>query len=314
MALEIVTISDAAFGSRAKILPELGFNCYGFAVPTSAGPLETLWAAPDFTDGTARPTRSGIPLLFPFAGRIWGAKFRFRDKLYELEEGDDQGNAIHGFVFNRPWRVTDQSKDRVVGAFQASVDDDRLLTHWPTDFRITAEYRIARNVLSCELTVENPGDTDLPFGLGTHPYFRVPLGGPRAADCRVSVPVGEDWELEDLLPTGRHAHTALCDQLSGGMAFGEMKLDNVFGGLRFNDGRLTATVHDPSTGRTLAQTFDDSFTTCVVFNPPTRESVCIEPYTTVPDAFSLRERGTDPSLEILTPGESFRARFEIRVD
>jgi aldose 1-epimerase len=314
MALEIVTISDAAFGSRAKIVPQLGFNCYGFSVHTPTGPVETLWSAPDFTDGTARPTRSGVPLLFPFAGRIRGASFRFRDKSYQLEDGDDQGNAIHGFVYNRPWRVTERAADRVVGAFQASVDDHRILARWPADFRITAEYRIARNVLACQLTVENPDETDLPFGLGTHPYFRVPLGGPRADDCRVTVPVSENWELENLLPTGRRAHTPLCDQLSRGMAFGEMKLDNVFGGLRFTSGRLTATVHDPASGRTLSQSFDDGFAACVVFNPPTRESVCIEPYTTLPDAFYLHKRRIDPNLKILAPGEAFRAGFEIRLD
>jgi aldose 1-epimerase len=314
MALETVTISDAGFGSRAKILPELGFNCYGFSVPTPGGPVETLWSAPDFTDGTARPARSGIPLLFPFAGRIRGARFRYRDKLYELEEGDSQGNAIHGFVFNRPWRVIARDPDRVVGQFQASVDDESLLARWPADFRITAEYRIARNVLACELVVENPDQTELPVGLGTHPYFRVPLGGSRADDCRVTVPVGENWELEELLPTGRRAHTPLCDELARGVAFGAMKLDNVFGGLRCANGRATATVHDPAGGHTLVQTFDDSFKTCVVFNPPTRESVCIEPYTTLPDAFHLLEQNVNPNLRILAPGASFRAQFEIRLD
>ena len=61
-------------------------------------------------------------------------------------------------------------------------------------------------------------------------------------------------------------------------------------------------------------TFDDQFTACVVFNPPHREAVCIEPYTTVPDAFTLAERGIDPHLLTLAPGKSFRTRIEIRLD
>lgn len=314
MALETVTIADAASGSRAKILPAVGFNCYGFSVATPAGPLETLWAEPDFTDGTARPTRSGIPLLFPFAGRIGGTSFRFRDKAYELEAGDGQGNAIHGFVFNRPWRVTEQTADRVVGQFQASVDDDALAGRWPADFRITAEYRISGNTLASEFAIENPDERPLPFGFGTHPYFRVPLGGTDAGQCRVTVPVATCWELTDLLPTGRNTPGPLCDQLAHGMNVGQMKLDNVFGGLQFENDRLTATIHDAGSGRTLSETFDDRFTACVVFNPPHREAVCIEPYTTVPDPFSLREKGIDPNLIILAPGESFRTRIEIRVD
>lgn len=313
MALEIVTISDPVFGSRAKILPGLGFNCYGFSVSTPSGPLEALWSAPDFTDGTAKPTRSGIPLLFPFAGRIRGTSFRFREKEYTLEEGDGQGNAIHGFVLNRPWRVTEQTGERVVGQFQASVDDESIVEHWPADFRITAEYRIAGNVLSSEFLIENPDEKPLPFGFGTHAYFRVPLGGSAAEDCQVTVPVSTCWEMDGLLPTGKVEASPLAEQLARGMRFGDMKLDNIFGGLQFEDGRLTTSIRDPHSGRVLSQTFDDQFAACVVFNPPHREAVCMEPYTTIPDPFSLRENGIDPKLRILAPGESFRGSIEIRV-
>lgn len=309
-----MTISDPVVGSRAKILPGLGFNCYGFSVATPSGPLETLWSAPDFTDGTAKPTRSGTPLLFPFAGRIRGTSFRFRDKQYELEDGDGQGNAIHGFVFNRAWRITQRAVDRVAGQFQASVDDETLARRWPADFRITAEYRIAGNTLTSELMIENPDDKPLPFGFGTHAYFRVPLGGSTADDCQVTIPLATSWEMENLLPTGRVAPSPLAAHLARGMRFDEMKLDNVFGGLQFSDGRLTASIRDPHSGRTLSQTFDDQFTACVVFNPPHRDAVCMEPYTTIPDPFSLREKGIDPKLRILAPGESFRTSIEIRVE
>ncbi len=314
MALDIVTIADAASGSKAKILPGLGFNCYGFSVTTSEGPLETLWSDPKFSDGTAKPTHSGIPLLFPFAGRIRGTQFRFQDKTYELEAGDGQGNAIHGFVFNRPWRVTDQAPDRVVGQFQASLDDASLKDRWPADFRITIEYRIAGNTLTSALLIENPDTKPLPFGFGMHPYFRVPLGGARADDCVVTVPVTDCWELEGLVPTGKRTPTPECERLSRGMPFGETKLDNVFGGLKFDNHRLTSTIHDPDSGRTLKLSFDDQFTACVVYNPPHREAVCVEPYTTIPDPFSLREKGIQANLRILAPGESFRTRIEIRVD
>ncbi len=314
MSLEIVTISDPVYGSKAKILPGLGFNCYGFSVASSAGPVDVLWSAPDFTDGTAKPTSSGIPLLFPFAGRIHGTTFHFQGQEYTLEEGDGQGNAIHGFVFNRPWRVTDRTQDRVVGQFQASVDDESLEERWPADFRITAEYRIAGNTLSGEYLIENPDDKPLPFGFGTHPYFRVPLGGSSAADCVVKIPVGTSWELADLLPTGETGVTPAVEQLAAGMPVGEMKLDNVFGELEFENHRLAASIHDPHSGRTLSQSFDDQFTACVVFNPPHREAVCIEPYTTIPDPFTLREHGHDPHLRILAPGESFRTQIEIRVE
>ncbi len=314
MSLEIVTITDPVYGSKAKILPGVGFNCYGFSVASSSGPMEVLWSAPDFTDGTAKPTGSGIPLLFPFAGRIRGTTFHFQDKQYELDEGDGIGNAIHGFVFNRPWRVKEQTQDRVVGQFHASVDDESLLKRWPADFRITATYQIAGNTLTSEFVIDNPDDKPLPFGFGTHPYFRLPLAGNSADDCVVKIPVGTCWELKELLPTGKTDTTAATEKLPSGMQVGEMKLDNVFGKLTGNDHRLVTTIHDPHSGRTVSQDFDDQFTACVVYNPPHREAVCIEPYTTIPDAFTLREQGIDPHLLILAPGESFRTKIEVRVE
>ena len=48
----------------------------------------------------------------------------------------------------------------------------------------------------------------LPFGLGYHPYFRVPfLPGDDAGEYRVSVPAGAFWELQETLPTGRSVST-----------------------------------------------------------------------------------------------------------
>jgi aldose 1-epimerase len=313
MSLETVSLRSDT-GATAKVLPGLGFNCYSFVVPTSAGPLETLWSSPEFAQGTAKPSGSGIPLMFPFAGRIRGTTFRFGNRDFTLPAGDGLGNAIHGFVINRPWRVIEQQADRVRGQFQASVDDKTLLTQWPADFRITAEYRLEGNLLISDFTIDNPDTQPLPFGFGTHGYFRVPLGGPNGPDCRVVVPVGNNWDLEGLLPTGTTTTPALVSQLAAGMPVSEMKLDHVFGGLKFENHRATATVSDPASRHKVSLIFDDQFTACVVFNPPHREAVCIEPYTTIPDPFSLSQRGIDPRLRILPPGQAFRTRIDMRFD
>src|SRR5207302_10517553 len=105
-------------------------------------------------------------LLLPFAGRIRGTSFQFEGRQFALEAGDGQGNALHGFVLNRPWRVTQQAGNRAIGQFQASVDDASILKRWPADFRMTADYQLSGNTLVAAYTIENPDTKPLPFGFG----------------------------------------------------------------------------------------------------------------------------------------------------
>ena len=140
MNSSLITITDEDSGSSARVLVSLGYNCFSLRPVLEDGPREMLWSDSGFELGDKRPSGSGIHLLFPFPGRIGGAAYEFGGREYNLEPGDAFGNAIHGFVFNRPWRVVEQSASRAVGEFQASVDDRSILERWPGDFRIRVSY------------------------------------------------------------------------------------------------------------------------------------------------------------------------------
>src|SRR5215475_15383059 len=171
----VVSIRDPASGASARILVSLGFNCFSWRPMLPDGLREMLWAHQDFATGNEGPSLSGIPLLFPFPGRIGNARFTFGGREYFLEPADGSGNAIHGFAYNRPWRVIEHSVNRVSGEFHASRDDRAVLTRWPGDFRIRATYTIEGAKLTLKIECENTGTGSLPYGLGTHAYFRVPL-------------------------------------------------------------------------------------------------------------------------------------------
>src|SRR5690606_21403349 len=204
MSAEVIHLHEPQTGATARVLVSLGFNCFEYLAPIDGQMRDVLWSHPDFASGAQRPSRSGIPILFPFPGRIRGTEFVWNGRTYIQEANDDQGNAIHGFVHMRRWRVLDQQASRVVGQFQASLDDPLLVNRWPSDFRITVAYELTPGALRCELRVENPDpQQSLPCGLGLHPYFRMPPGGGDGADWLVQLPVTEQWELIDLLPTGR---------------------------------------------------------------------------------------------------------------
>lgn len=314
MAVEMVTLIDQEAGSRAAVLTGFGFNCFEWQVVVDGQPVSLLWAAESFASGTERPSHSGIPILFPFPGRLRGTELEWEGKTYKLREGDGAGNAIHGFLHERPWRVIDRTASSVTGQFQASVDDPSLLSSWPADFRVTATYELKGNALRSRFLVENPSDRPLPCGLGTHPYFRVPIGNGTADECQVRVPVSTQWEINGMLATGEQRPLEDPAAFQQGLRFGDMQFDAIFGGVEFQQGLATAALQDPQSGRTLVMTFSDAFRECVLYNPPHRQAVCMEPYTCVPDPIELHKQGNDGGLRLLAPGESFTATVEMRLE
>jgi aldose 1-epimerase len=316
MNKQVVEIADRDSGSRARVLVDQGFNCFSWQPVLADGPRDMLWAVTEFEAGDKRPSGSGIPLLFPFPGRIRGTAIQFNGREYQLEPGDAYGNAIHGFVFNRPWRVVEQTEARVVGEFQASVDDATILEHWPADFRIRVSYEVRGRELLSDIQFENTGDGPLPCGFGTHAYFRLPLTeGGGAADTVVTAPVHKFWELDRMIPTGRIQPVPADAHLARGLRLGDHQFDTEFTDLRPDaDGLLRTQLSDPTNGRTLTQTFDASFTQCVVYTPPHREAICLEPYTCVPDAIPLSAAGHKTGMQILNPGELRQTTIRLEVN
>lgn len=317
MDMQNVRLQDETSGASAEVLVGFGFNCHRFDVVQNGQPVPLLWSAPNFASGEERASGSGIPILFPFPGRIGNAEFEFEGRRYGLSEAaaprDPLGNAIHGFVLNRPWRLIEQDKQRVVGEFQATVDAPQLLEVWPADFRLRMAYELQGTTLGCDIQVDNPSDRLLPFGFGTHPYFRLPLhAGGQAETCRITVPAESVWPLDAMLPTGRKQEVDAARDLRQGKPFAQTQLDDVLADLAASGGRVVARIDDPSDSSSLEITFDDSFRACVVYNPPHREAICIEPYSCVPDPFALARRGVDAGLHVLSPGDTWQARIEMR--
>jgi aldose 1-epimerase len=315
-----IILKNSESGATARILAEAGFNLYQLQVPVGSRTVDVLDATPDFEATGQHPTRSGIPLLFPFPNRIRGAKYNWAGREYVLEgiHQDGQGNAIHGLVIDRPWRVIEREDDAVVGQFQLSVDAPDRRGVWPADFLIEVRYELKAAALRCDLRVVNPDSVPLPFGFGTHSYFKVPLSASsRRDDCLMQAPATEEWELVGCLPTGKRLPVSGRKDLREGQELAGLKLDDALTGLLgkglSGKGKQVETVvMDPAAGLEVRQTFDSAaFRDLVVYTPPHGRSVCLEPYTCMTDAVHLAEQGIDGGWRVLAPGAEFRTWFEI---
>ncbi|MBF6571777.1 MAG: hypothetical protein IVW54_23315 [Candidatus Binataceae bacterium] len=83
-----------AQSERVVIAPELGCQCFGYRV----GSLEII-AAPTSVDALREhPFRSGIPILFPWPGRVAQGKFSFDGRQIVLPINEPaHDSAIHSF-------------------------------------------------------------------------------------------------------------------------------------------------------------------------------------------------------------------------
>ncbi len=314
--MTLITLTDPTTGSTARIAPQFGFNCFEFIARVRDWSINVLDAAQDFPNSTLRPSGHGIPLLFPFPNRIRAGKYSWegRDYVIGAETGrhDNNGNAIHGFCIDRPWRVIDQGERFVVGQFQLSVDAPERRSLWPADFVIDIRYELRGSTLRSDIRIHNPDSASLPWGFGTHPYFRLPLDPQsKPARCLIQVPADSEWVLKDCLPSGARRPVSRHKDLREGEYFDVLKLDDVLTDIESSQGVIETAVIDESAGLQVTQRFDASFREIVVFTPPQRECVCIEPYTCVTDAINLQSQGVDAGLRVLPPGASAHLWFEI---
>ena len=310
--MTVITITDRLSGSTARIAPEFGFNCFEFRAVFDDESIDVLDSVPLFEQGGQRASGSGIPILFPFPNRIRAGRFTWEGREYVLPGTDKWGNAIHGLCMDRPWRVVRQSADFVTGQFQLSVDAPDRRSLWPSDFVIEVDYELVRSRLRARFRISNPGNQNLPWGLGTHPYFKLPLGaGSRVEDCLVDVPASQRWELENCLPTGRTLSLDESNDLRDGAYVSQLKLDDVYTDLQFEGPQFDCVVMDERAGLQVTLTCPPIFREIVAFTPPNRSAVCLEPYTCPTDAVNLQARGLNTGWRVLRPGQEFHTWIDL---
>ena len=298
MSEEILQIQNG--DTTARILPERGFNCYSLVVDG----FDYMHQAPDlFPDGS--PTRSGSPILFPWPNRIGGARFTWQGREYHLPVTEPAtGSSLHGYACHSRWQVLSTGPDHATAEFVLEPDGEHP---WPGQGGLRVTYRVEPRALVVETDVF-AGTEDLPFGLGFHPYLRVP--GP-FDEWLLQCDAAQSWPLAQMIPTGDVVDVDERLDFRIARTLGEEHLDDVLTGLPAAT-ELTARGSLRCGSATLTVSSDPAFRDYVLFTPTSRDAVAIEPYTCPTDAVHLEERGIDAGWRVLPAGRS--QRFTWRID
>lgn len=106
------------------------------------------------------------PVLFPAIGRSNQDKYLLDGHEYEMPQ--------HGFANSQDFKVQYMTANAVVLELSANAETKRL---YPFDFRLTVAFSLLSTGLSVSFTVANLGDQQMPYSLGSHPAFNVPIAG-----------------------------------------------------------------------------------------------------------------------------------------
>ena len=120
---------------------------------------EYLW------QGDSKYWGDRAPILFPFIARLTNDSYTLNGKLYPM--------TIHGFASASEFAIAEQTEDFLVLELRAN---EKTLAQYPIDFTFQVIFRLKDDTLETTYHVENHSDITMPFGIGGHPGFKVPVG------------------------------------------------------------------------------------------------------------------------------------------
>lgn len=120
--------------------------------------IEYLWNGnPEFWGRHA-------PILFPTVGRLQNDTYHIGQNTYHMGQ--------HGFARDLDFDLHSQSDDKICFILKSSAETKEM---YPYDFELCITYTLKDNVLNVAYQVHNLNDDVMPFGIGGHPAFCVPL-------------------------------------------------------------------------------------------------------------------------------------------
>jgi aldose 1-epimerase len=263
-------------------------------------------------DDEDRSIRWGSFLMAPWPGRLvdgrlhpsWGSLDRSApatdpgQPVHPIQLPRNHGrHAIHGVVFDRPWRVEAVGTD----ACALSIELDR--SRWPFGGRV--RQRLALVGRRLEISAEVEADEPMPAALGWHPWFRRalrPESDPRGVRLRLRA--DGIVERDGMVPMGRVRSIGGAAALADGPELGRRRLDDAFVG-----------VTEPPVidwpGLRLTLEIGPPLSVVTVYTP--REALCVEPQTAWPNALGLpRPAGLAAGVVLVEPGRPLRVAWSMR--
>jgi galactose mutarotase-like enzyme len=266
--VESLELVDMEAESRVVLAPSRG----GIATRFKVTGREVFYLDEETLRDPSKNVRGGNPVLFPSPGKLTG-------DAYE-QSGHSGQMKQHGFARTLPFEVVETWGGESASATLRLTSSEATRAAFPWDFVFELTYSLKGKKLKIEQRVTNGGTERMPFGLGFHPYFRVPQEEKPGA--RVETRATRAFD-------NVQGKTVTLDRVA--LALPEVDLHLVDNGakqsaLAWGDDRVTIEA-------------SPEFTHWVVWTLSGKDFVCLEPWTCAGDALNSGER-----LTWVEPGET----------
>ncbi len=243
------------------------------------------------------------PILFPHCGKV-------TDGIIQAK-GGQYPSGQHGFARNMDHRFLSRTEDSVTLVLESSPE---TLEKWPYTFRLLSTFTLEADRLHHTLTVENPGEDVLRFGIGYHPAYAIPFDGAhKATDYVLRFDTPQSPVCIGCLPMGLvHGN---CYSLGSNIR--EIPIDET---LFSNDSHCMASltaktlgIYEKDSGRGVVCEIAGFPYTLIWSKPGMPRFVCIEPWHSLPSWEGSSQNWEEkPAAAILQPGERFQTTLKTR--
>jgi aldose 1-epimerase len=245
--------------------------------------------------------------LMPWPNRIRDGRYSFGGKSQQLGITEvPKSNSSHGLVRWVNWQVVDKSPTRVTLAYASHPQPG-----YPFAFDAEMTYELSADGLQVQMKATNCCETDMPFGMGSHPYFTT---GTSTVDDNVLVcPALAYLDTdEQAIPTQELAVDDATDFRSA-RSLDDAALNLCYTKLiRDDQGRANFDVLRTGSAQGVRVWMDDAFDFAMIYTAEDvpsdrrRKGIAIEPMTCAPDAFN-----NGWGLRVLEPGQTLDGNWGV---
>ncbi|MDD5586832.1 MAG: aldose 1-epimerase [Alphaproteobacteria bacterium] len=297
--MNLITIENELF--QCRIVPGIGGSIFSFDCKLGNGQAQPMLRRTAMENAKGVLDFSSWPLV-PYSNRIKYGAFEFEGVKYKAATnylGAPNGiHASHGQGWQFPWSIESANQNRCTLSFAFDPGREGMKGLWPFPYEARQRFELSESGLLYKISLTNTGKTNMPAGLGAHPYL------PKTPGTTLQAKAPSIWEIDDEVIPVRLVPVPPEYDFSSPKALDDARLDSCFAGY----GGIMQVVW-PERPAALNLESSPNLGHFVVYTPQGENFFCAEPVSHKPDAVNDKD-WKDNGLIVLTPGKMEAAWYK----